>query len=494
MGRIPINTAVQARSVVPMPMPSPSMGQAPIEAKRQQQAVIGKGIDMVGQMMENYAQSRKQIDVEADEATFKVFAKKRMANADFAARNATDPKEIDRIYSSAQNDIRQYIDGDTGGTPNIRWKDHQRDITNRFVQLSGDIEIATAEKKFELYDRDTKLKHQAILNDAISSGDSGSIDSAITVLSKSGMYSPEELNLLKTESEQKANGVAIENEKQSIEQQIFVNPQSVMDNITEQMNGVKTHYMLSPEDLNSMFNAANARKNKQVSANETAMWDRINAIKAGEGGDSFKSVINDLENLRVVGGLEPSAYNSLKKIAENPYGETKDAMSADELSVIWDDVSAYDPEQDVRYDNAKGLWSRINAISNERDRTLLTSMMKDAQDGEPMSPYWGEFQEIINAESRRNIFGDSEISTETAVFAKREIAKYLRENPQDRRGAETLYESITKDDKDLQTREFYRKKYGYGGQAKTRKVVKKRVDENGKVTAVMYEDGTVEEF
>ena len=164
-----------------MPMPSPSMGQAPIEAKRQQQAVIGKGIDMVGQMMENYAQSRKQIDVEADEATFKVFAKKRMANADFAARNATDPKEIDRIYSSAQNDIRQYIDGDTGGTPNIRWKDHQRDITNRFVQLSGDIEIATAEKKFELYDRDTIAKAEMLQAYAIENGDEDALMKAADI-------------------------------------------------------------------------------------------------------------------------------------------------------------------------------------------------------------------------------------------------------------------------------------------------------------------------
>jgi len=165
-----------------------------------------------------------------------------MANADFAARNATDPKEIDRIYSSAQNDIRQYIDGDTGGTPNIRWKDHQRDITNRFVQLSGDIEIATAEKKFELYDRDTKLKHQVMLEEAISSGDEQELVGALGIIESSGLYSPEKISTIKGQAHGAFSKREVMVQEQAIDVSSSRNPDETIRMIDDQISNKQVYW------------------------------------------------------------------------------------------------------------------------------------------------------------------------------------------------------------------------------------------------------------
>jgi hypothetical protein len=329
-----------------------------------------------------------------------------------------------------------------------------RDISEQWALDSEKIsrsEIADRDR-MQIEDHVQRIRTQAMMTKDIDEANAIA-DSLVGIIGESGV-SKLRSDILKQASD---------SEKQRIEFDSFANPEETMDRINEQMRGGKEYYNLDPDDLVSAYNSARASYNTQISDNETAMWDRINAVKAGEGdGDSFKDINDGLENLRRAGKLTPSAYNSLKKVAENPYGTSKEPMSAIDLGAIWDEIGRYDPERDPRFDTAQGLWAKINAIPNEQDRTLLKGLMKDAQEGVPQSPYWSEMQELINADSRRNIFGDSEISPETGVFAKREVAKFLRANPTDRAGAEQLYKAISADDKKLNTRKFYRERYGYG--------------------------------
>jgi hypothetical protein len=432
---------------------------SPISAEPQ--AAIGRALSGVGgqlyQAGSEYLAKKKKLKQDADISDYEVELRKfgtdleQKKNDALMSGSATYADVYDKVVVPEMAGFQERL-GQRGYS-----KESIDNIMGRWEYDSAgirDSEIMEREK-MELNDYSNRVKTHAF--EQIASGD---IDAGNSMLDElSGVVRPE------TISQWKAEGVNIlkRKEKELIRREIFVDPLSAKEKINEQLSGGERYYNLSNEELTSMNNAATASYNNQVSANETAMWDRINALKAGDDvDDSFESIQDSLENLRKDNALTPSAYNSLKKVADNPYGETKKPMNAIELGSIWDEIGEYDPEIDTKFDTAQKLWAKINAVPNEQDRTLLKSLMKDAQDGVPQSPYWSEMQELINADSKRNIFGESEISPETGIFAKREVSKYLRNNPTDRKGAEELYKAISADDKKLNTRKFYREKYGYG--------------------------------
>ena len=251
----------------------------------------------------------------------------------------------------------------------------------------------------------------------------------------------------------------------NIQKNIEFNPKVTLDAIKEQQKGVATRWPdMSPEDLTKWENAARISYNRQSSENATSMWDRFNKVRDGKTDkDNFDLIEKHLNNLNMTGKISPSDYNSIKKAIDNPYGEVKTPMDAETLNGLWNQIGEYDPETDSQFTKASELWATINAVPNEQDRTLLKGLMKDAQDGVPQSPYWKEMQELINADMRIGMLAvQGVITPETGIFAKREIARFLRENPTDRQGAETLYKAISADDKKLSSRNFYREKYGYG--------------------------------
>jgi hypothetical protein len=419
------------------------------------EAVAGLGA-VIGDVANEYYEKKKQLRYKADISDYEVQRKRFSAELEQKKNDALmSGVGYSKLYDEVVVPEMQKFQ-DSIGARNYS-KQSMGDIMSRWENDAADISLSeiNEREKMELLDYAERIRE-----DAFQQFGMGNIEGGNALLDNlEGVARPEQVNQWKSE------GINImkRKEKDSIKKDIFIDPLSVQDKINEQLRGGEKHYNLSNEELTSMNNAATASYNNQVSANETAMWDRINALKAGDDADdSFESIQEGLENLRRDNALTPSAYNSLKKVADNPYGEVKKPMNATELGSIWDEIGRYDPEQDPKFDTAQGLWAKINSVPNEQDRTLLKSLMKDAQEGVPQSPYWSEMQELINADSKRNIFGDSEISPETGVFAKREVARFLRENPTDRAGAEQLYKAISADDKKLNTRKFYRSRYSYG--------------------------------
>jgi len=306
-----------------------------------------------------------------------------------------------------------------------------------------------------------KSVYDSSIEALIETGNNESISEAIGLIDDSPFHTD-------IEKEKKRIAIPMRIQEANIRQNIDINAKATLDAIVAQKRGgEKTWPDLSPEQLTAYENSARASYNRQNSDNATAMWDRFNAVRDGKTDeDTFRRLSEDLDVLDDVDKISPQDYNSLRKAVDNPYGTVKTSMPSDRLNNLWTQIGEYDPETDPQFTKASKLWATINAVPSEQDRTLLKGLMKDAQDGVPQSPYWDEMQELINADSRRDFFGKSEITPETGVFAKREVARYLREKPTDREGAMKIYDAISADDKKLSTRSFYREQYGYGASQK----------------------------
>jgi cell division protein FtsI/penicillin-binding protein 2 len=183
--------------------------------------------------------------------------------------------------------------------------------------------------------------------------------------------------------------------------------------------------------------------------------------------DDFVAIERDLDNLFELGKIKPEDYNGLKQKLKNPHGRTE-AMPPDELHSVWSEVTSYDVEFDEGYREAARLWSTINSVPNAQDRSLLSKLMVSRENNEPKSPYWDELDFRINADSKRDMFGQTAVKPETTVLARREVARFLMENPRDLDGATKLYEDIVANDKKTHVREEYRRKYSYGLSAEQR--------------------------
>ena len=104
----------------------------------------------------------------------------------------------------------------------------------------------------------------------------------------------------------------------------------------------------------------------------------------------------------------------------------------------------YNPNEDLDNSLYLKISNEIAHIENATIRTQLKNVLDDSKEGNLQGAAFSNIMDIIDADMKRDIFGDSVISVETAVLAKQKVTDYLRENLNDFDGAFKLYESIKK--------------------------------------------------
>jgi hypothetical protein len=90
-------------------------------------------------------------------------------------------------------------------------------------------------------------------------------------------------------------------------------------------------------------------------------------------------------------------------------------------------------------------------------------VLAESKNGELQGFAYNDIMEIIDGENRPDTFGIKRLglSEEETIFAKQEVVKYLRENPNDYEGALKLYRGISASKGNMQSKQYFRTTYGY---------------------------------
>jgi len=237
--------------------------------------------------------------------------------------------------------------------------------------------------------------------------------------------------------------------------------------------------------------------NNTTSSNASSIADRINAFIAGrpEEGDSIVQIQGDLAMMDVSNVITPSDFSTLNARVADPFGaKVNQNLPAGELSALSTLFSSYDVSQDPTRAKLAEMRSTLNSVTNPSDRSWLKTILDDSENGIPQSPHYEDIQKQIDADARTsNLFGepiDGVIAKDTAVLAKRSVARYLRENSNDGKGATDLYESIVQLDKEGAIDTYYQRKYT-AKQNASKTVVRTGKTKDGR-SVTEYSDGSIE--
>lgn len=233
---------------------------------------------------------------------------------------------------------------------------------------------------------------------------------------------------------------------------------------------------LTEKDKRTMRSFAVTEQNKRTGDNADDISNRLNLFSIGQpkNEEEISQIQGDLRRMQANESITPSDFKTLWARAKDPFGTgaSKNLPAAD-LSVLSTKFSAYDVSADPTRSEMAKLRSELSKVTSARDYSWLKGILDDSEKGIPQSVHYDDIEKQIDKDaSPTNIFGQrieggSVIQSETAVRAKRMIAKHLREKPEDGVGARRMYNEIVKADKDGSLTDFYIKYYGNGSQKKT---------------------------
>lgn len=234
-------------------------------------------------------------------------------------------------------------------------------------------------------------------------------------------------------------------EESSIDKLVASNPLRFIELANEQINGKKTHYKNVDIDyLRSKKATATATWNSDASLITNDLWGKAYDAKRSGDMSAMEAVKTEAllyQNSNQIGAKESQA---LYEFTSNPYGDNKTFVPLEIQSNLYNQAAMYNPDKDLDNSSYLKISNEIAHIENATIRTQLKNVLDDSKEGNLQGVAFSNIIDIIDADAKINIFGDSVISIETAILAKQKVTDYLRENPNDFNGANSLYQSLIK--------------------------------------------------
>ncbi len=241
------------------------------------------------------------------------------------------------------------------------------------------------------------------------------------------------------------------------------NPLEFIKRADEQIAGTSTYYEnVSLDYLRSQKNTAKAAWNNNATFIAEDLWEKTyEAIRTGNT-DALDQIRADAILADENDTIPTKEANDIIELTRNPYGESK-SISLEEQSKLFNEVSTYDPTTDLDNSEYLRISNLINHISNPTIKTDLRKVLANSKNGELQGFAYNDIMEIIDGENRPDTFGIKRLglSEEETIFAKQEVVKYLRENPNDYEGALKLYRGISASKGNMQSKQYFRTTYGY---------------------------------
>ena len=247
-------------------------------------------------------------------------------------------------------------------------------------------------------------------------------------------------------------------EESSIDKLVASNPLEFIKLADEQIDGKKTHYKNVDIDyLRSKKATAKATWNSDASLITNDLWGRAYDAKRSGDMSAMEAVKTEALLYQNSDQIVAKEGQALYEFTSNPYGDSKTFVPLEVQSNLYNQAAMYNPDEDLDNSSYLKISNEIAHIENATIRTQLRNVLDDSKEGNLQGVAFSNIIDIIDADSKRDIFGDSVISVETAVLAKQRVTDYLRENPNDFNGANSLYQSIKKPEVTQTAQNFWKK-------------------------------------
>lgn len=246
-------------------------------------------------------------------------------------------------------------------------------------------------------------------------------------------------------------------EESSIDKLLASNPLEFIKLADEQISGEQTHYKNVDIDyLRSKKATAKATWNSDASLITNDLWSKAYNAKRSGNMSEMEAVKTEALLFENSNQIEAKEAQALYEFTSNPYGDKKTFVPLEVQSNLYNQAAMYDPNKDLDNSSYLKLSNEIAHIENATIRTQLKNVLDDSKEGNLQGVAFSNIMDIIDADAKRDIFGDSVISVETAILAKQKVTDYLRENPNDFDGVSKLYQGLIKPEvKDKARKTFF---------------------------------------
>ena len=245
-------------------------------------------------------------------------------------------------------------------------------------------------------------------------------------------------------------------EESSIDKLVASNPLRFIELANEQINGKETHYKNVDIDyLRSKKATAQATWNSDASLITNDLWGRAFAAKRSGNMSKMEAVKTEALLYQNSNQIKAEESQALYEFTSNPYGDNKTFVPLEVQSNLYNQAAMYNPNKDLDNSSYLKLSNEIAHIENATIRTQLKNVLDDSKEGNLQGVAFSNIMDIIDADAKINIFGDSFISIETAILAKQKVTDYLRENPNDFDGVSKLYQSLIKPEVQQQAKKTF---------------------------------------
>jgi hypothetical protein len=151
-----------------------------------------------------YRDRNKKSDMMADKLNFGAFKRQVMMGASEEALQTTDKKEIDRIYKEAERQVDEWAGSQTGGVPNVRWKDQVPLIKGEAQNFRQILESERVERNLSVSRANTKAIADRSMAQGVLDNDAVMMKSSTDVMVEAGMMTAEEGKTWYAENARKA--------------------------------------------------------------------------------------------------------------------------------------------------------------------------------------------------------------------------------------------------------------------------------------------------
>lgn len=249
-------------------------------------------------------------------------------------------------------------------------------------------------------------------------------------------------------------------EESSIDKLVASNPLEFIKLADEQIDGKKTHYKNVDIDyLRSKKATAKATWNSDASLITNDLWGRAYDAKRSGDMSAMEAVKTEALLYQNSDQIVAKEGQALYEFTSNPYGDSKTFVPLEVQSNLYNQAAMYNPNKDLDNSSYLKISNEIAHIENATIRTQLKNVLDDSKEGNLQGVAFSNIMDIIDADAKRDIFGDSVISVEMAVFAKQKVVDYLRENPNNFNGAYDLYQTTKKPQATETAKNVFRKMF-----------------------------------
>lgn len=363
-------------------------------------ALVGKGLGMLSQAMQEHAEKYEDQERKADYINYQSHVKRTFREAELAAAQTADRKQVEKIYSDWHTNAQKFLTGkNESGVPNIRWKDQRKAMESVLPSLKEQADGAYAERLSAISRQDTDAKGVNSINEGTETGNYNLVNAGIDMRASAGGWTPEQVKGYREETLTKADRFRADQRIIAIE---GLSPEEA-STAAEEFSGSVSNF----EHLNDVERKGYQQKAKEAAANAAANFKKQQAVVQAQSNGAVVDFV--MENKRLPGaaeragmGLTAETVHALEKSIPKPidpstpqYAETANSLDYYEFLTR---VNGYKKSEDPTGEKLRTLAVEATGFGAGSDRAL-----KDVQ---------------AVAEGTK---ADNNISTESKTAVKRHI-------------------------------------------------------------------------